>query len=86
MFYSLPFKFISNKSHGLKILCKHLSIRLKNTVSIGDSSSDLSMIKKSGLGICVANSNWYVRSKSDYVTKHGCNNSAVAEAIYYDLF
>jgi len=76
-------RIVSNKSSGLKRLCKNIGIELRRTVSIGDSVTDIDMIINSGLGLCVMNSDWAVKDVADYTVKKDNNNSAVAEAIYY---
>lgn len=82
LYYMFPYKFIGNKYYGLKKLCKHLSIKLKEVISIGNDSSDLTMLNKSGLGICMINSDWVLKYNVNHITNFDNNNSGVADTIY----
>lgn len=45
----------AGKGNALKLLSKMLNIDIKNTIAVGDSTNDLSMIKVAGLSLAVEN-------------------------------
>ncbi|MCF0106166.1 MAG: HAD family phosphatase [Holdemanella sp.] len=71
-----------NKGTGLETLAKLLHVDLKDTIAIGDNFNDLSMIKKAGLGIGVANTVEDMKPECDYITKSTCDENAISEVIY----
>lgn len=72
----------TDKGLALVELSKHLNISMDEVMGIGDAGNDLSMIVKSGIGVCMANGYDYVKEQANYITKNDNNNSGVAEAIY----
>lgn len=68
------------KEKGLAKVCEIMGIELSECVAIGDSESDLGMIKAAGFGIAVGNAGEKVKSKSDTVVP-GNDESGVAVAI-----
>lgn len=68
------------KGEALKFLCSYYGISIEESVAIGDSYNDMSMIENSGLGICVRNGYNDVKQKSDYVTLSN-EEDGVAHAI-----
>ena len=71
----------TDKGLALVELAKHLNITMENVMGIGDAGNDLSMIERSGIGVCMINGYDYVKEKANYVTEKDNNNSGVAEAI-----
>ena len=55
---------------------------MNEVIGIGDAGNDLSMIEKSGIGVCMNNGFDYVKKSANYITKNDNNHSGVAEAIY----
>lgn len=72
----------TDKGLALVELSKHLNISMDEVMGIGDAGNDLSMIERSGIGVCMNNGYDYVKEKANYVTEKDNNNSGVAEAIY----
>lgn len=70
-----------NKGQGLLALAAHLGVDAADTMAIGDSSNDLSMICAAGTGVAVANATSEVKAAADYVCAATNDQSAVAEAI-----
>lgn len=66
---------------------KHLwSLRIKGvdvseTIAMGDSFNDISMVKAAGLGVAVRNAVEPLKKVADYITKNTHDESAVAEVI-----
>lgn len=85
MFVSKPF-FLEFMCHGtdkgtsLAKLAKHLHIPQTETMAIGDSYNDLSMIEWAGVGVAMNNAAPDIKNVADFVTNDN-NNSGVAEAI-----
>lgn len=63
------FEKASNKDIGMELLCKRLGIAREDTIAIGDSSNDVSMIQYAHVGIAVENSMDVLKEAADYVTK-----------------
>jgi Cof subfamily protein (haloacid dehalogenase superfamily) len=72
----------TDKGLALKELAKYLNISMDKVMGIGDAGNDLSMIEKSGIGVCMINGYDYVKKVANYITEKDNNNSGVAEAIY----
>lgn len=56
-------------------------VPLASVIAIGDSDNDLSMIRRAGLGVAVANAEEEVKAAAHYVTQNRCENDAIAEVI-----
>ena len=56
-----------NKGEALKWLCNYLKIDISESIAIGDSFNDESMIKIAGLGACVKSADDYIKKISKYV-------------------
>ena len=50
-----------DKGNGLRLLCRHLSIPLEQTIAVGDSDNDLSVLRTAGLSVAMANASEHVR-------------------------
>ena len=59
----------AKKGTALKILCELLNIPPENTMAIGDSGNDESMLKAAGLGIAMGNAPDFVQAAADAVTE-----------------
>ena len=71
----------TNKAAGIEYLCKMLSIKQSESVAIGDSLNDLSMIEYAGLGIAMGNAFEEIKSVADVITETN-DDDGVAKAIY----
>lgn len=58
----------TNKGNALIALANHLNIPLEDTMAIGDQDNDVSMIKASGFGVCMANGAAEARCAADFIT------------------
>jgi len=58
---------MSGKGNALKYLAERLGIPQSQTVAIGDSHNDISMLEWAGLGIAVGNAPAEVRASADWV-------------------
>ena len=66
----------AEKGRALAALADKLSIPMEQTVAVGDSENDLSMIDAAGLGLAMENAKDYVKSRADAVICH-CDDHAV---------
>ncbi len=70
-----------SKGNIMEETAKKAGVSLKEVIAVGDSHNDISMIKKAGLGIAVANAEPEVKEAADFITKNSCEKDAVAELI-----
>lgn len=69
-----------DKGNGLLLLCRHLSIPLEQTIAVGDSDNDLSVLRTAGLSVAMANASANVRSTCAVVVADN-DHCGVAEAV-----
>lgn len=70
-----------SKGAGLLELARMLGVPPEETMAIGDSSNDISMIRAAGLGVAVANATDEAKAAADYVCRDDNDAGGVAEAI-----
>lgn len=70
----------ANKENALNLLAKHLSAPLQETVSFGDDLVDIAMLRESGRGVAVSNSNPEVLRIADEICPSN-NEDGVAQWI-----
>ena len=70
-----------NKGEALKWLCNYLKIDISESIAIGDSFNDESMIKIAGLGACVKSADDYIKKISKYVFEKDYFEGSVKEVI-----
>ena len=75
-----------NKGEALKWLCNYLNIDIKETIAIGDSYNDESMLKEAGLGACVKSANDDIKNISKYVCEKDFFEGSVKEVIEKFVF
>ena len=71
----------ANKGDGLKNLCRILDIPLEDSIAFGDDLNDITMIKKAGMGVAMANAKPEVLAAADMVTLTN-NEAGVGHAIF----
>jgi Cof subfamily protein (haloacid dehalogenase superfamily) len=71
----------AGKGSALTKLCRHLNIRIENSIAAGDEENDISMLKAAGVGVCMANGKQMVKDSADYVTINDNNNGGIGEVI-----
>lgn len=69
-----------DKGKGLGILCRHLGIPLEETIAVGDSYNDLSVLRAAGLGVAMGNAVRSVRTTCAAVVADN-DHCGVAEAV-----
>ncbi|MDD4843837.1 MAG: Cof-type HAD-IIB family hydrolase [Anaerotignum sp.] len=70
-----------SKGNIMEETAKKAGVPIQSVIAVGDSDNDISMIKKAGLGIAVANADPEVKEIADFVTKNRCEQDAIAEVI-----
>ncbi len=70
-----------NKGQALKILCERLGIDIRDTIAVGDSINDLSMLRMAGLSIAVANASEDIKKDCDVVLEADHNHSPITEIV-----
>ena len=66
----------SNKGGGLEMLCDSFGIDIKDSVAMGDSLLDKSMIEAAGIGVAVENAQEKVKEAADVIAPD-CDSDAV---------
>ena len=56
------------KGTALKRLCTHLQVPLLQTIAVGDSYNDLSMLQLAGVGVAMGNAPAAIQEQADLVT------------------
>jgi Cof subfamily protein (haloacid dehalogenase superfamily) len=57
-----------SKATALRHILDHAGIEADETMTFGDNSNDLAMIKMAGIGVAMSNSPAYIRDAADFVT------------------
>ncbi len=70
----------ATKSEGLRELTKLLNVPMEQTMAIGDSENDYSMINAAGIGVAMANASKDILAIADYITTSN-EEDGVGEAI-----
>lgn len=70
-----------NKGEAVKWLCNHLNIKKEDTMAIGDSFNDISMIENVGFGCAVAGANEELKKSANYICEKKFDEGAVKEVI-----
>ena len=73
------FQGYENKVDAYKILLQELNLKDDQVAYLGDDLPDLPLIKKVGLGMCVANANEFLKPHAKFITKKCGGNGAVRE-------
>lgn len=60
----------ANKGNGLTALCRLLNIPPEQTMALGDSGNDESMLRLAGLGVAMGNAPDFIKAASDAVSAH----------------
>ena len=68
-----------DKVLAYQALLEKLNISPQQVAYIGDDLPDLPLMRRSGLGIAVADGHWYVREKADWITFKDGGSGAVRD-------
>lgn len=72
------------KASGLEQVCQLLGIGMEQTVAVGDSRNDLSMIRAAGLGVAMGNASEEVKQAARRITGSNAEHG-VAQLLQYVL-
>ncbi len=75
-----------SKGKALEKLANRLSIDLKDTIAVGDSFNDLSMIQMAGLGIGVKNTNEEMKKYCDIILNSTNDENPLSEVLERFVF
>lgn len=70
----------ANKGEALQFLCEYLGVDIRDTISFGDGSNDLSMIRAAGIGVAMENASESLKAEADYITASN-EDDGVAKAL-----
>ncbi|WP_317366974.1 Cof-type HAD-IIB family hydrolase [uncultured Tyzzerella sp.] len=70
----------TDKSKSIIRLCEKLNINIEDTIAIGDSYNDISMVKIAGLGVAMGNGVEEIKNVANYITDTN-ENDGVAKVI-----
>ncbi len=68
------------KGSAIEELCALLKVPLEKVVAFGDAENDVTMLKKAGLGVAMANADTYAKEACDLVTD-SCDNDGIAKVL-----
>ena len=75
----------AQKGIALDVLCDLLKIPVENTLALGDSGNDESMLKKAGLGIAMGNAPDFIKKIADAVSETNDHDGAAIAIERYAL-
>lgn len=81
----VPFELVAHgisKGAGLREVTDHLAVPLSQTVAIGDSANDVSMLEAAGLSIAMGNGTEVAKAAADWVTS-SVDEDGLARALEY---
>lgn len=76
---------MGTKAEGIRRLCRMLDITPEQTMALGDSGNDESMLKVAGLSVAMGNAPAHIRSLADVVTETNENDGAAIAIERYAL-
>ena len=75
----------AQKGIALDVLCQLLDIPVENTLALGDSGNDESMLKRAGLGIAMGNAPDFIKQIADGVSERSDRDGAAIAVERYAL-
>ena len=75
----------AKKGTALEALSSLLGIPMENTMALGDSGNDETMLKKAGLGVAMGNAPDFIQAAADAVTERSENDGAAIAIERYVL-
>ena len=66
-----------DKGRGIELICRHLGVRIEDTIAFGDSMNDAAMLKKAGVAVAMGNASDEVKALADIVCED-VNHDGVA--------
>lgn len=75
----------ASKGKALEVLCNMLGIPEANTMALGDSGNDASMLRRAGLGVAMGNAPEHIKAIADAVTGSNIDDGAAIAIEKYCL-
>ena len=69
-----------SKGNAVKYLCNYLSIKLSDTLRVGDELNDISMFFNEGINVSVLNGTKELKDKADFIAT-SCDKDAISYII-----
>ena len=69
------------KGTGLKKLCEHIGIDVKDVIAVGDADNDIDLLKTAGFAVAMGNANDNLKAVADVVVKD-CDHDGCGEAVF----
>ena len=63
-----------DKGSALEAICKHLGVKIENTMAFGDGDNDLFFLEKAGVAVAMENAFPSVKKKADIIAKSNNEN------------
>ncbi len=70
------------KDTAMRFVCDKYGVDISDTVAIGDSENDISMLSCAGIGAVVKNASPAAKAKASFISEKTNNEAAVADIIY----
>lgn len=71
---------VADKGRGLRMLCEHLNIPVEETIAVGDSMNDISILQTAGFSAAMGNACHDAKAAADFITDD-CDHDGVARVI-----
>ena len=71
-----------SKGKGLEMLCSHLGYNLSDSVAVGDSNNDLTVLQTAGLSVAMGNATEEILSTCDMIVADN-DHDGIAEVVDY---
>ena len=71
----------ASKGPALERLCRHLGFTAEHAAAFGDSTNDLDMLQKAGVGVAMRNSDKSLFEAADMITACDNNDAGVGKTI-----
>lgn len=71
----------NDKCFGIEVLLKKLGLSWEQTIAFGDSTNDLMMLSKAGLGVAMGNAHELAKQNANYITK-SIKEHGISDAIH----
>ena len=55
------------KGNGLKKLCSYLGLMVEDSIAVGDSMNDISMVEAAGLGVAMGNADLRLKARAKLI-------------------
>lgn len=75
----------ANKGNGMRTVCRLLDISREQTLALGDSGNDETMLRQAGLGVAMGNAPDFVKAAADAVTETNEHDGAAIAIERYAL-